>query len=142
MTPRLDTSDARNTGICQSPAKHPPDELLNVEELRNRCMGNIQLVERVLKKFQQRIPEQLAELEKAQELNDTELIARIVHCIKGTSANVSANGLVQIATEIEDLIRTGHMSGIPVRIEQLRNEWESCNRVVHNVTSDGPQKEC
>ncbi|MGD9128583.1 MAG: Hpt domain-containing protein [Planctomycetia bacterium] len=141
MTSRSDTPDFRNAGIYRSPAKHQPDKRLNIKELRNRCMGNIQLVERVLKKFQQQIPEQLAELERAQELNDTELISRILHCVKGTAASVSANSLVSAVTEIEDLICAGHMAGVPVRIEQLRNEWESCNRVVRDIMADGTQKE-
>ena len=37
--------------------------VLDLEGLRNRCLGNIDLVQRVLDKFQQPIPEELAELE-------------------------------------------------------------------------------
>ena len=143
MTPRFDAYDARNAVIvCQPPAERPPSELLNLEELRNRCMGNIQFVQRVLKKFQQRIPEELAELEKALELSDTEQIARIAHRVKGTSASVSANGLKQAATEIEDLSRAGHITDIPACIEHLRDEWDRCNCVVCGVISGGEQNGC
>ncbi|MBN2295442.1 MAG: Hpt domain-containing protein [Pirellulales bacterium] len=137
----FDSQGASHTEIaCRQLVEQLPDELLNLEGLRNRCMGNIQLVERILNKFQQRMPEELEELEKALELSDTEQIARIAHRVKGTSASVSASTLQQAATEIEDLSRAGRITEIPVRIEQLRGEWDRCNRVVCDVISGAEQK--
>ena len=42
-------------------------------------MGNIDLAQRVLEKFQQRIPEELAELEKALQLGDAERARSRLH---------------------------------------------------------------
>ncbi len=83
-----DSGSGVSTGT--SAAESPPCEMLNLDELRNRCMGNIDLVNRVLKKFQTRFPEELAEMKQALECGDSERIARVAHRVKGTSASVSA----------------------------------------------------
>ena len=89
-------------------------------------MGNLNLMHRVLNKFQKRLPEELAEMKKALERGDTERIARIAHRVKGTSASVSAKGLARAAAEIENLSRAGRATDISARIERLRDEWEKC----------------
>jgi HPt (histidine-containing phosphotransfer) domain-containing protein len=86
-------------------------------------MGNIELAQRVLEKFHQRIPEELAELDSALQLGDAERLARISHRLRGCSATVSAEGLAQAAADIEDASRAGRMTDVPVGIERLRDEW-------------------
>ena len=87
-------------------------------------MGNIDLMQRVLKMFQERIPEEMETMEKALKLRDTEQIARVAHRVKGTSASISADGLMRAATEIEDVSRAGRVADIPAGIERLHDEWE------------------
>jgi HPt (histidine-containing phosphotransfer) domain-containing protein len=101
-----------------------PVDVLDLEGLRNRCMGNIDLVQRVLDKFQQRVPEELAELEKLLALGDIEQLARVAHRVKGTSANAAADGLRRAAAEIEDSGRAGRLNDVSNGIEHLRDEWE------------------
>ena len=86
-------------------------------------MGNIDLVQRVLEKFQERLPSELAELEKLLACHDVEQIAYVAHRIKGTSATISAQGLRQAAAEIEDLGRAQQASEIPTALEHLRSQW-------------------
>lgn len=127
MTPSINTADTgRGVSTCSQAAKSPPCEALNFDELRNRCMGNLNLVHRVLSKFQKRLPEELAEMNKALERGDMGRIAHIAHRVKGTSASVSAKGLALAAAEIEDLSRAGRATDIPARIEHFRDEWEKC----------------
>jgi HPt (histidine-containing phosphotransfer) domain-containing protein len=87
-------------------------------------MGNIDLMQRVLDKFQQRVPEDLAELESALDHGDTKCLARVAHRLRGCSATVSAEGLAQAAAEIEDASRAGRVADVPRGIEHLRNEWK------------------
>jgi HPt (histidine-containing phosphotransfer) domain-containing protein len=93
------------------------------DELVERCMGNLEFVERVLAKFQQRFGENLEELEKALEAYDPEGIVQVAHRLKGESANVAAGGLRDHAAEIERLGREGRVSDIPPCLAQLRTEW-------------------
>src|SRR5580692_4200267 len=78
-------------------------DVLDLQGLCDRCMGNLDLVERVLDKFEQRLPQELAELERELELGDSAKVALVAHRIKGNSSNVSAAGLQQAAAEVEDL---------------------------------------
>jgi HPt (histidine-containing phosphotransfer) domain-containing protein len=98
--------------------------VLDRDALLERCLGNLEFVERVLARFQERAEQDLEELEKVVELHDVEQVARIAHRIKGSSANVSAEGLQQEAGKIEELGRSGHLADIPAHLERLRREWQ------------------
>jgi HPt (histidine-containing phosphotransfer) domain-containing protein len=129
----LNASDAAGDFACRASATSFPSGVLDVEGLCHRCMGNIDLVQRVLKMFAERMPEEMATIEKAIELRDTEQVARVAHRVRGTSASVSADGLMRAATEIEDVSRQGRLADLPPRVEQLRGEWEkylSCAAVL------------
>ncbi len=82
-------------------------EVLNIDELLARCLGNISFATRILAKFQDRFEEDLVELDKALLAQDAEAVARIAHRIKGASANVAAAQLHESSAEIEQSGRAG-----------------------------------
>jgi HPt (histidine-containing phosphotransfer) domain-containing protein len=124
VTPSSDTNKATSgNSVCNQAAGPPTSRVLDVEGLVNRCMGNIELAQRVLEKFRQRLPEELAELEEALRLGDVEKLARTAHRIRGSSATMSAEGLATAAAGVEDAGRQGRASDIPLCIERLRDEW-------------------
>ncbi|MGO9111475.1 MAG: Hpt domain-containing protein [Thermoguttaceae bacterium] len=121
----LDTMDTARGIPSGQPMRAPSSaEVLDLQGLCDRCMGNLELVQRVLDKFEQRLPEELAELERVLELGDAAKIALVAHRIKGSSSNISAVGLHQAAAEIEDLSRAGQMADIHVRLRNLREQWQ------------------
>ncbi len=125
MTPKPDTGNpSRGVAAGQPSADSFPSEVLDWKVLCDRCLGNIDLVQRVLKKFEQRLPQELAELERALSLGDTEQVARVAHRIKGSSANVSAEGLERAAEEVEGSSRAGCVADIPQHIDRLQSEWQ------------------
>ena len=97
--------------------------VFELDELVDRCMGNLEFVERVLTKFQQRFGEQLEELEQALAQEDAERVVLVAHRLKGESASVAATALRDRAGEIEKLGRAGQVSNIPHCLERLRAEW-------------------
>lgn len=97
--------------------------VLDVEELLGRCMGNIQLAERVVAKFLQGFGAEVAQIEEGLAAEDAEQVVRLAHRLKGTAANVSALGLREQMAEIEMLGRQQRISEIPARLERLRSEW-------------------
>jgi HPt (histidine-containing phosphotransfer) domain-containing protein len=126
MAPSLTTNDI-GRGVIAKPGTPPEcadSQVLDIEGLCHRCMDNIDFVQRVLEKFEQHIPEELAELEQVLSLGDAERVARVAHRIKGTSANVSANRLERAAAEIEELGRMGRVADVPPQLEHLRSEWK------------------
>jgi HPt (histidine-containing phosphotransfer) domain-containing protein len=112
-----------------------PDPELAVfdgDQLLQRCMGNLELAERVLAKFKERFGEDWAELERGVDAADTVQIARVAHRLKGASANIGAGGMRQRAAAIEQLGRAGRLSQIPSCMEQLLGEW---TRLVDSLSS-------
>jgi HPt (histidine-containing phosphotransfer) domain-containing protein len=98
-------------------------EVLDVWALCDRCMGNIDLVQRVLDKFESRLPEELAELDRMLEQEDAAKIALVAHRIKGNSSNVSATSLRHAAGEIEELSRAGRVADARAQMDCLHGEW-------------------
>jgi HPt (histidine-containing phosphotransfer) domain-containing protein len=129
MKPRAkDESGNRDLAARAGVADPACCEVLDLEGLQRRCMGNLDLVERVIEKFQQRLPEELASLEKAMETGEPEEIARAAHRIKGTSASVSANRLQAVAEAIEELSRAAQTAEIPAHFALLKGEWARYQR--------------
>ena len=58
-------------------------EVVDIVALKQRCLGNLALVERILKKFTTQLNCDLAELEKAARIGDAESFALVAHRIKG-----------------------------------------------------------
>ncbi len=98
-------------------------DVLNVDELLARCMGNAGIAERILTKFQERFSIDLGELENGLSNQDAEAVTLVAHRIKGASANVSAPYLFELASQIEQLGRARRISEISPGVEQLRHEW-------------------
>jgi HPt (histidine-containing phosphotransfer) domain-containing protein len=102
----------------------PPSDIFDLEGLRNRCMGDLNLAHNVLKIFQERMPVELKTIEDALQRQDVELVARVAHRIRGTSASISAASLARAAEEIESAGRQGRVDDIPTGVGHLHDEWE------------------
>ncbi len=94
-----------------------------LEELLARCVGNLELVERVLKKFATHFADDLERLERHLQVGDADELARVAHTMKGASANVAAPGLREQTARIEELARGRQLDQISSRLTLLRNEW-------------------
>ena len=106
------------------------DGVIDVEQLLARCLGNVEIAERVLTKFQDRFRVDLTELEQGLQQQDAAAVAQAAHRIKGASANVSAPALYALASDIEQAARTERLADVPEDAQQLRTEW---TRFVDNV---------
>jgi len=97
--------------------------VVDCQDLVARCMGNLAFAENILARFEERLDVDLAMLETAIDRPDTEGVARVAHRLKGASANVSANGLHDVFSRLEELARTGQLQELPFCMDELRSEW-------------------
>ncbi|MGA2253257.1 MAG: Hpt domain-containing protein [Thermoguttaceae bacterium] len=130
-----------NHGIpTGQPMRGPSNaNVLDLQGLCDRCMGNLDLVERVLEKFEQRLPKELAELEHDLQIGDAAKIALVAHRIKGNASNISATGLQQAAAEIEDLSRAGRVADVHAPLRTLREQWQryvDCRATIRPAAAD------
>jgi HPt (histidine-containing phosphotransfer) domain-containing protein len=99
-------------------------DVIDVEALKQRCLGNLDLVRRVLKKFTSQLTCDLAELERAARTGDAESFALVAHRIKGMSANVEAHELNRHAAAGEQCALARVVSELPQCLERIRQEHD------------------
>ena len=96
---------------------------LDVQQLLDRCLGNVEFVDRVLTKFHERFSDDLEQLERERQSGAGEAVASLAHRLKGSAANVAAPELQRISAQLEELGRLQRMAEIPECLEGLRREW-------------------
>lgn len=99
---------------------------LDVDALMKRCLGRIDLVEKVLGRFAEEFTDELEALEQALANEDFEAIGTIAHRVKGASLTVSANTLSERAAALEKAVNDAQTNGLKDGVDQMRSEW---NRV-------------
>lgn len=99
-------------------------EPANLEDLFQRCLGNIDLVERVLLAFESHFEQDLDELEASLNLTSFDTAAQIAHRMKGASTNVAAIALTRELTSMEKLARNEQMPEAFACMGRLRGEWQ------------------
>lgn len=76
-------------------------ELLDQDSLVERCMGNYELVERLLTRYMELVSQDCDLLERALSDEDAKTLALVAHRLKGTSATVGSSRTCQLATLVE-----------------------------------------
>ena len=97
-------------------------------ELVARCVGDVGLAGRVLRKFLAQLPRQLDELRLRMEKRDIAGTARVAHAIKGAAANLSARRLARVAGDLEQAARDGEGGSLSLLAEQVESEVDFCLR--------------
>jgi len=100
----------------------PPesDTPLDLKALEVRCLGRLDLVERVLQTFNDQLDADLAKLEQALAAGNIAEFTLVAHRIKGMSANTEARQLAQEAALTEQKARAGAVVELPDHVERLR----------------------
>ncbi len=102
-------------------ASPPPVDL---EALRRRCMGNRKIAAKALAKFDSSMTVDVDALARSVQSGDAKAAAASAHKIKGAAANVSAEGLRKIATELEKRVHDNEMGQTQECLEQLQREMD------------------
>jgi HPt (histidine-containing phosphotransfer) domain-containing protein len=95
---------------------------LDLEALKERCMGNLALVERVLAKFTGQLDTDLDALERAIETNNADQAAHLAHRIKGTAGSVSARHLYVNASLAEQRAQDKQVAELSSDLARMRND--------------------
>lgn len=109
----------------------PVDDTFSFEELQRRCLGNLELVERILATFKDGFEDELLALQSAVGQASSTDVARLAHRMKGSCSNVAARGLGDCVARIEEMARSGQIQGVAELLELLTEEWKR----FHKATS-------
>jgi HPt (histidine-containing phosphotransfer) domain-containing protein len=97
------------------------DVPLDLAALEARCLGKLDLVERVLQTFNHQLDADLEKLEQALAVGDVDTFAQVAHRIKGMSANTEARQIAREAAIAEQKAREKALADLPQHIERLRD---------------------
>jgi len=100
-------------------ASAPPSAVFQVDELRRRAFGDVDLVKRLFDKFQVRAVEITEAMDRSVAGGNAETLAREAHLLRGMSANLAATDVAAIATELEDLAQAGALEAAAVQLVRL-----------------------
>jgi len=114
--------------VAERGGRSSRSEVLNLNELIDRCLGNIELAERLLRRFEDLLEADLDVISQAASAADVELVCQIAHRIKGASANVAAPALVKVAEEIETAAKDADFETIWSRLPVLAAERDRFQR--------------
>jgi HPt (histidine-containing phosphotransfer) domain-containing protein len=104
-------------------AYEPQDSTpVDIEDLIGRCLGRIDLAERILQTFQTALESDLTKLEAAVAAFDADEIAHVAHRIRGASLAVSAHKLTDCAQSIELSAKAQRLDEIPEHMATLKSE--------------------
>ncbi len=78
---------------------------IDTSKLLERCMGNRGLADKVMLAFSISLPIERTMLQQAIDSNDLETVARTAHKLKGTALNMCADGLAEVAHQVEEAAR-------------------------------------
>jgi len=134
--PTAPTSPAPPADISQKPvlpALLPPDFPIDIDDVLNRCMGNVQLLGRLLDKFQEDSAKNLQALSELVGNNKAPELARMAHGIKGVAANLSAGKLRDLAAQLESMGRDGQLDLAAQCLDKLRTEMQRCVESIPQV---------
>jgi HPt (histidine-containing phosphotransfer) domain-containing protein len=93
--------------------------VIDLDSLETRCLGNVELVERVLGKFAAQLETDLATLDEALAASDADTFRAIAHKLKGMSANVEAWPLHECAKEAEETALSRDMAELAKQLERF-----------------------
>ncbi|MAT70489.1 MAG: hypothetical protein CMJ58_13305 [Planctomycetaceae bacterium] len=102
-------------------AAAPPIEM---DVLIDRCMGNLDLMQRVVTAFVDHFPDDLTALEEALQSGVGPDVAAIAHRMKGSASSVAANALAAEIAAVECAARTSDGSEELPTACRLREEWD------------------
>ncbi|MDB5324173.1 MAG: domain S-box [Phycisphaerales bacterium] len=105
----------------------------DMKTLLDRCMGNANIVGKILEEFEKQIAGDVRHIEMLVESADAARVGQVAHGLKGAAGIISAEALQQVASQIEQRARTLDWEGIRDSLTPLREEAERC--LAHLPTS-------
>lgn len=102
----------------------PQDPPVDLDMLQKRCLGNRKLAAMALRKFDSCVTSDVQALADSLNRGDAKAVAAAAHKIKGAAANVSAERVRAVVTQLETLAHADQLAQSLACLDQLNNEMD------------------
>lgn len=99
--------------------------VFNADQAKRISIGNLSILQRIVDKYREDTPKQIAKLEQAITENDTATVERAAHSIKGSSRSIGAMRLGQAAFQLERLTKNTELTHLHSQVGQLQHEFST-----------------
>jgi PAS domain S-box-containing protein len=113
---------------ANAPTPPPVDILppLNVDALRTRCLGVLDIAESLLADFERGLLESVEQIAQHAAQGDAQATAETAHSLKGEAGTITAEPLRALAAEIEAAGKAGDLTPLATLVVRLREEAQRC----------------
>ena len=123
-------SDMLPTDSVQTPNRSVDEKPIDFDALADRCMGRLDLVARVLARFQEAAEKEMRDLQDALERSDRDEVAKIAHRVAGSSLTASANPLAECSRRIEREASEGSYESIRQCVDEMLVMYQAVKTTV------------
>lgn len=95
----------------------------NEQQLLERCLGNLELAERLVRRFESEFPEKIQQLQTLAEEESAEGFSRLAHQLKGAASTLAASRLTIELAQVEALSRQGQLAHSGEMLERVNTEF-------------------
>jgi len=106
-----------------APAPEPTLPVFDRDELLGRLGGKAEMIPRFCTMFIGSVTTGVEGIRKALETGDTGELHRQAHTIKGAAANIGAARIRACATQLDEMAKSGEISGAPALLDELTAEF-------------------
>jgi HPt (histidine-containing phosphotransfer) domain-containing protein len=107
--------------------------VIDLVALKARCLGNLDLVDRVLAKFTGQVDADLDELDRAIHERNPAKAAQLAHRIKGIAGSVEARQLYVDASRAEQRALENCLAELPGDLERMRCDRSALHETLENM---------
>lgn len=129
-TPQNDKSNDKFMVRESQPAALEKLPIFDSEQAKRISIGNQNMLEKILNKFNQDMPTQFEKLKIAIQTANQIEIQRITHSIKGSAQSIGAFRLGEVAMKAENLAKIGHLQKMTDLVETLEQEFKRLQAIL------------
>ncbi len=100
-------------------------EVLNWEHLNEITAGDEEFIAELFQEFLDQTPVLMEQLQQAIQSGDTQTVGRVAHTLKGSARSVGADPFAETAFVLEQMGKSGDLSGAEEALQELRNRWNA-----------------
>jgi two-component system, sensor histidine kinase and response regulator len=113
---------SQNSSGAEATRKELARPALDVANALERVEGDRELLEELLQLFADECQSSLEQMRTVWNARDNTTLVRLAHTMKGSAANVGANGISEAARELEMQVRSGNLEPAFKQIANLERE--------------------